>query len=287
MSVGVTDIFRAGTAQGAVARKASPLTALPTLPGAGVAGGGNQDIVSISDLARQLHAQQTAVDGGFVAKGAASTAREPSDKAAGLAGALSDEVAKIYSYLSDDAKKTLENGVASGKVSVKEVEEGLKYLANFEAFAVVQRTRTKSPEEIEAGNDVRELNKLIDSYGVEAGKISEKYRDLAVKQAAGEISQEDFAAQGAAIGAEETKLNNDGPYRDLFERSNAATEKAIRLGAEGFIKEIGGPPNEVAFQASYEKLDSIGFDVQRSNRLAVRAYVESRDKQFIFRADGA
>lgn len=280
MQVSATDIFRVGSATGTVARRSSSLTDVA----AGSATRAEQDIISISEIAKQMQARAAQTgDGGFVAKGSAAA---QSRQASGLAGALTGEVAKIFGHLSDEAKGQLERGVAGGKVSLKEIEEGLKYLANQEIAVGVQRARVRGPEEIAAINERKQLRDLQQKHGEETGVIFNQMDELNRKRQLGELSDEDFEKQMKPLYAAVDQLDNSAEYKDLSDRYNAAQDKAVKMSFDGWQTALGGPPNEAKWQASMEKLDSIGFDVQR-NRQSFKNYAESQETPTMFRADAA
>lgn len=282
MQVNATDIFRVGFGLAAgPARKAGV--------GAGVEQVGSratQDVVSISELARQIQAKGTQADqAGFVTKGAATAA---SDKPTKLSEALSGEVAKVFSYLSDDAKAKLEAGVASGNVSVKEVAEGLKFLANQEVAIGVQRSRPRSAEELAASKQMLELEGLADQYGKETGLIFNQMDELNRQRQLGNIGEDEFSTQMKPLYEAVDKLDDSVEYKDISVRLNAARDKVTTLTMQGLQKELGGPPNEMQWLASTEKLDALGVQFNHpSNRQSFKSYAASQETPTIFRADAA
>ena len=276
MQVKATDIFRVGSGVSAGGSRAAA-----ALGGAATTRA-EQDIVSISTLARQMQARGAGVgEAGFVAKGGAASTPKP---AAGLAEALTGEVARIFSYLKDEAKATLEQGVASGRVSIREVEEGLKYLANEEVANRVGRSRERSQEELEAGDELISLTKLADDFGREYGFMSLEYDDLNIRRRNGEITHEEYTELSAEIDEKATQLTNSDLYKDVWDRYGAAMDKALRLSVAGWQKALGGPFNEATWQPSSEKLAEIGFDVYR-NRQSFVAYAAAQETPTMFRAD--
>lgn len=282
MQVTATDIFRVGL--GGASGGARKAAGAGNVAGAGSRGA--QDVVSISDLARQMQVKAAQADqAGFVAKTASAASTKTPAK---LGDALTGEVAKIYSYLNDDAKAKLEAGFAKGQLSVKDAEEALKYLANKEVGLKVFRSRERSPEETAAVKEFAETSALSFESNMISLSYSPLHRDLGIKRVAGEITDEEYNKQSAALDAATKEATTTGRFENLEERHEAARQNAMKMVSEGWRQALGGPPNEAKWTGSLEKLDAIGFDIHHySNRQSFKNYAASQETPTMFRADAA